>query len=1144
MKKYLAYLVEFPFLRNILLTFLALLLFVLFYEQFQAFPQFRDLLTRAAEEQAVRVATHLSSHPSFKESLLDSPGSIPEAWSREVSLVSEDLQIEKVKVFSKSGKVVFSTDPEDVGKINTYEYFLNNVASGEIFSKIVKKNTKSSEGRILARTVVETYVPIMRDDIFLGSFEIYYDIATQQARMDALLTHSSMNMLLMVVGLGLLATVMVVRAAKEVHLREAIKDALQLSEEKFRGVSDSAKDAIVMMDSLGRIILWNRAAERMFGYSKSETLGHDMHQIVTAERFWARAKKGVRAFAKTGQGSKVVGHTVEVIGRRKNGSEFPVEVSASAIHLQGEWHAIGILRDITQRKISEEKTQEEQQFSKSVIESLSGIFYLFDQKGRMVRWNRYFSKITGYSDDDLYQKHALDFIPEDEHAMVGERIRAVFESGYAAIEGHLLGKTGEKTPFLFTGTRVEIGGKQFLSGTGVDITERKLVEAVLKKSEERYRNLFSDALEMIHIVDIHGRIVDVNPIHVTTLGYTYHELLGISLLEVIHPDYRDTTARKLKIVLGGVPITGYQTALAKRDGDPVHVEVNAVPQLEGGQVVGARAILRDITKRKQMERELRLAKEIAEQANMAKSDFLSSMSHEIRTPMNAILGMAEVLRESVLSSEQQHALKVLNNAGSNLLALINDILDLSKIEAGQLQMEAVSFDLHELTEGTYQILQQQAHSKGVDYTFQFHMDHPYPVMGDPQRLRQVLLNLLGNAVKFTDQGGVTFVVEPLGEARIQCTISDTGIGIPEAQLGDIFHPFKQAEDSISRRFGGTGLGLSISSRLALAMEGDIQVESKLGVGSVFRFTACFPRSEKKLVDGASTKVARTREGKSERKHSTQHTSLNILLVDDAEDNRIVIAAFLRKTAHRVSKAVNGEEAVRAFQSDNYDLVLMDMRMPVLDGYGATRQIRAWEREQGRYPTPIIALTADAMLEDIKKTEEVGCNMHLTKPIGKAHLIDIIGRFQPKEVTFLSEACARAPAHAHTNPIVSDSGGREEQHDENRLINMEVFDELHQDLEGDIGPILRLFVGKLPTYLDTISSAIETGDADALSQVAHTFKGVVANFGADRLAGYASQLERLGKAGQIPEDGKLWAAVAAEAEAVKMEVTRLLDVSGK
>lgn len=419
---------------------------------------------------------------------------------------------------------------------------------------------------------------------------------------------------------------------------------------------------------------------------------------------------------------------------------------------------------------------------------------------------------------------------------------------------------------------------------------------------------------------------------------------------------------------------------------------------QNNEIIGFVLVSQDITDQKQMEFDLRVAKERAEESTMAKSAFLATMSHEIRTPMNAILGMGEVLKDSGLNQEQSEFLQVLTNAGRNLLALINDILDLSKVEAGQLAIESLSFDLREFVEGTHRILLKAALDKELVFNFHIQKACPNLVVGDPERIRQVLLNLIGNAIKFTQRGSITLLVAPLQQDFISFTLSDTGIGIPANRIGLVFEPFKQADESISRRFGGTGLGLSICKQLVEAMGGTISVESEVGKGTVFRFVIRLPRSVGIIADPELARIPLHVDSDPQLLQPLTERVMKILLVDDAEDNHLVIHAFLRKTPHQLVDVVNGEEGVRRFKAESFDLVLMDMQMPVLDGFNATRQMRQWELEQGLSSVPIVALTANAMKEDMEKTAEVGCNLHLSKPLRKAHLFDVINRFSQEKTS--------------------------------------------------------------------------------------------------------------------------------------------------
>ena len=403
----------------------------------------------------------------------------------------------------------------------------------------------------------------------------------------------------------------------------------------------------------------------------------------------------------------------------------------------------------------------------------------------------------------------------------------------------------------------------------------------------------------------------------------------------------------------------------------------------------------EVLERKKAQSEAIKAKEAAEEASRVKGEFLANMSHEIRTPMTTILGMAEILSESELKEEELAYVDMLKDAGDSLIRIINDILDLSKIESGKMALEEIDYDLRDELEKILSIFKGKAESKGINLIMDVAPKIPGTLIGDPIRLRQILINLLGNALKFTDKGKVVLsaVCEKSDAGESCCklifSVSDTGIGIEKGTLEKIFQDFSQADSSTTRLHGGTGLGLSISSKLARLMGGDLWVESSLGEGSTFHFSVNIKC--RKLLD----EIAHDKENEPEEEapySPAQGPPSEILLVEDTEDNRRLVEHFLGGDRYNLQIAENGREAVDMYKGGSFDLILMDMQMPVMDGYEATRQIRGLEKEEGRSAIPIIAFTAHALKEEVEKCIDAGCTFHLAKPVKKKELLKIISSF--------------------------------------------------------------------------------------------------------------------------------------------------------
>ena len=525
----------------------------------------------------------------------------------------------------------------------------------------------------------------------------------------------------------------------------------------------------------------------------------------------------------------------------------------------------------------------------------------------------------------------------------------------------------------------------------------------LARREAEIRLLLDSSGEGIYAVDREGRCIRCNPRAVELLGYSSQDaLLGRPahlLFHHHHPDGSDYPAEAcptLRVIRGGEPARVADEVFWRADGSPLPVEYVIHPMIDEGEIVGAVVNFTDITERKQAERRLVEAKEAAEAGNRAKSEFLAVMSHEIRTPLNAIAGMGELLAEGELDTEQRKYLEVSRRAGDSLLTLIGDILDFARIESGVLELSVGPVDLTALAEGAVEVVAAEAGEKGLRLESGIDPELPAVVKGDGRRLRQVLINLLGNAVKFTERGEVRLAVERAEERDgVRFVVSDTGIGIDREKREVIFQPFTQADGSNTRRHGGSGLGLSIVQRLVARMDGEIALESTLGKGTCVQFSVYLPAVEGAMLEPGAEPGAElasvvgrgTEEGGDE-----PVRALRILLAEDAPDNVALIRAYLSKTPHRLDVAVDGADALVRFADGAYDLVLMDMQMPVMDGYLAARAIRERERESGAAPTPVVALTAHALREDEAKCLAAGCDAYLSKPVKKKILLETIVRY--------------------------------------------------------------------------------------------------------------------------------------------------------
>jgi PAS domain S-box-containing protein len=988
----------------------------------------------------------------------------------------------------------------------------------------------------------------------------------------------------------------------------------------------SSPIALMVAGLDGRIQLANPAFERLFGYSQPETIGKPARDLI------APASLGNEVDANVSE--VLANHRVHRTAkrRRKDGQLVDVEIhGVPLLEAAGVCGFVVLYQDITERLRADQQLREQSTYLNTLIEANPIAIVAEDAQGKIQLGNRAFCDLFGYRRDEVTGKSIDELIaPEHLRDQAGSLTRRVIsgESCHAVVQrqhkdGHLIDLEAFGVPFLVDGV---LRG-QF--GLYTDISQRVKAEKALKESEQLFRTLSAAAPVGIFMDDGHGNCRYVNERWVEMTGMTSAEAMGRGWLAVTHPDDRERVVEEWSAATEARELFSCSYRYVAKGGKVVHVDVIArAISATGDGSRGYIGVVQDVTERHEAAERLREAKDAAEAASRAKSEFLANMSHEIRTPMNGIIGMTELTLDTDLTAEQRDYLSMVKSSADALLAIINDILDFSKIEAGRLELECVPFSLLDCIEDALHPLAVRAQQKGLELTWAVEGNIPELVLGDPNRTRQVLINLAGNAIKFTKEGYVSLKAErrPSDDSQvaIRFAVSDTGIGIAHDKHKKIFEAFSQADTSTTREFGGTGLGLSISARLVKLMGGSIALSSSPGKGSEFSFTAQFvPRLPDQSLSGilpypdltgksvliaddnnvnrellaglfpkwgllpvlasdglealaifadsvkrgkpfplvlldrnmpgmdgyqvaerltrsaperppaililSSSGVSDAGPAKSAgvfcqlakplrraalldaiRRALTGTTpapppasrlplqptlhKLSILLVEDNTVNQKLGMRILERMGHAVTLAVNGQIAVDAVRSQQFDLILMDIQMPVLSGLDATHAIRVWER--GRAHTPIIAMTAHAMAGDAEKFLGAGMDGYVSKPIDVASLRAEIDRLRESKVTNQGE-----PMNDQSNRPTGPS------------VNLpELLARVDNDREL-LCDLLSIFKKEFPGYLTSLRDAVARRHSTDIASVSHTLKGMLSNLAASKAAAAAARLEQLVRVGE-------------------------------
>jgi len=854
-------------LRYILFISIIIIIGLVSINIFYIYPSFKNIIIQQTETEAIRVGEHLS--PDFKKHLVGKMyGGQPISFEKETQEILSDFGLYKIKAFDKNGKTILSSNHKDVGKINSKSYFQNIIAKGNVYTKIVKKNEQSLEGETHLLDVVETYVPIMAGNTFLGAFEVYYNITKTVSGLNRKFYISS-TLLLGLSGLFMIIVLIPINAmSKSTIQRRETQNALFQSEKSLKQLINGVGGIILRFNKSGIITFINEYGLSYFGYQKKELYGYHLSKILPIED--ANLNEPTIDFVKGifKEPNRYLAHENENVlhNGKKSWVAWTNTPILSEAGIVEEILSVGM--DITDRRSAEIRFKEIYKSTRKMLELMPFGVILVGQD-RIVR---------------SINKAALSMMElEDEKEIIGQICHnricpaqececPVLDLGKSidSTERILLGKDKKKIPIMKTVLSINLDGEDLLLEAFVDITE---INSAKKKIESTNRELES-ALQK---------------------------------------------SKKLTIE--------------------------------------------------------------ADSANKAKSQFLANMSHEIRTPMNGVIGMAELLKTTNLNTVQKDYVNNLLVSGNSLLSVINAILDHSKIEEGKLELEKIDFDLRITLDELSDIVAPMAETKGIEYINDISPEITAKLKGDPGRLRQIFVNFVGNAIKFTDKGEVVTTVnvhkETQSSLKLHFAITDTGIGISEDQMERLFKPFSQADSSTTRKYGGTGLGLIISKQLIEKMDGEVGVKSNVGKGTEFWFTAVFEKQAESKP--SSIQLPENIKGK------------RVFVVDDNDTNRRILMEELKYWHCDYNEASNGLEAIKeltiaAKTNVPYDIAILDMQMPEMTGAELGKLIKATPDLKN---LKLIMMTSIGKRGDASKFEKLGFDAYLIKPVKQAKLLSCL-----------------------------------------------------------------------------------------------------------------------------------------------------------
>ena len=872
----------------------------------------------------------------------------------------------------------------------------------------------------------------------------------------------------------------------------------------------SIGDGVIITDPEGRVQLLNPVAEALTGWKDGEARGRPLDEVFTIVNEATRqpVENPIQRVLREGVTVGLANHTLLIA---RDGEEYPIADSAAPIRDdQGKITGVVLVfRDQSKERAAEKELQESEDRFRILVEGgFDGV--IIHKDFTVLEANQWMADMLGQNREDLAGKKALDWIAHEFQEKVVDYVRSgceyIYEVGLVRPDGEIVHAECFGHPCRYGGRDARIVGFR-------DITARKRAERALLERD----TLLAESQKIAHLgswsLDVAAnRLVWSDEVY-RIFGLEPQEFAATyeAFLDAVHPEDREAVSAAYTSSLkeGRSTYEIVHRVVRKDTGEVRHVHERGVHIHDAsGTVVRSMGMVHDITERRHGEEALRAAREAAEAASLAKSRFLANISHEIRTPVSGIMGITDMALSLGPDEPREECLLVIQEAAKDLLGIINDLLDISKIEASRIELVRDKLDLRAVLPAVVRTLAADAEKKGIGLSLGIDPDIPPQLLGDSGRLRQVLLNLVGNAVKFTDRGEVKVKVElekrtEEGEedsgpgVKVLFSVSDTGIGIPQDKQRMIFDPFQQADDNLSKRYGGTGLGLAICSHLVRMMDGRIWVVSEEGAGSIFYFTVVLQPAETDAGAGEAP-------GDTTDQPVQEAPALSILLAEDNELNRKYLEHWLKRAGHAVVTVANGREALEALEAASFDLVLMDVQMPEMDGMQTTKVIRSATRKSVNPHIPIIALTAYAMTGDMERMLEAGMDDYISKPIGREELFQAIHR-----------AVSRNKGVQTAQPAFFDKGRSFDESrsvDESPSVDLEKLRATYGYDEGTFWKLIRDLCLAVPERLGSLEEALARKDLPAAAKQAHSLVGLVSLVQASNSVRLARELEQAARKG--------------------------------